>query len=139
MSKLDAFLNPISQEETKEVVISKRFVDEKGNPVPFKIKTITQEKNDALIKNATSRKKVGQNQYQEVIDNTRYRGNLLLSCVVEPDFNTEEMRKRYGSEDPVEIPRKMLLTGEYANLLKAIMDLNGFNQDPDEMLDEAKK
>ena len=35
MGVLNAFLHPVEIDETKKVVISKRFVDEDGNPVPF--------------------------------------------------------------------------------------------------------
>ena len=37
MSKLSAFLHPVTTSEEKEVVISNRFQDESGQPVPFKI------------------------------------------------------------------------------------------------------
>ena len=43
MSKLSAFLHPITENEEKEVVISNRFRDENGNPVPFRIRALTQE------------------------------------------------------------------------------------------------
>ena len=42
MSKLSAFLHPVVENKEKEVVISNRFLDEKGNPIPFKIRAITQ-------------------------------------------------------------------------------------------------
>lgn len=38
MSKLSAFLHPIINQEEKEIVISRRFVDEQGEPIPFKIR-----------------------------------------------------------------------------------------------------
>ena len=50
MSKLFAFLNPVHVREEKEVVISKRFKDEEGKVVPFKIRSVTQEENDALTR-----------------------------------------------------------------------------------------
>ena len=37
MSKLSAFLHPVTTSEEKEVVISNRFQDESGKPVPFTI------------------------------------------------------------------------------------------------------
>ena len=50
MSKLSAFLHPVTTSEEKEVVISNRFQDENGRPVPFKIRALTQEENDAFVK-----------------------------------------------------------------------------------------
>ena len=43
MSKLSAFLHPAAFEEERLVAISDRFVDEEGNPVPFRIRALTQE------------------------------------------------------------------------------------------------
>ena len=51
MSKLSAFLHPVAP-EAKEIIISERFVGEDGKPVPFKIRPLTQEENDALVKRA---------------------------------------------------------------------------------------
>ena len=53
MSKLSAFLHPVTTSEEKEVVISNRFQDESGQPVPFKIRALTQEENDAITRQAT--------------------------------------------------------------------------------------
>ena len=43
MSKLSAFLNPAPIQEEKDVVVSKRFTDEDGNVVPFRIRSMSQE------------------------------------------------------------------------------------------------
>ena len=41
MSKLSAFLHPVAVQEEKEVVVSRRFQDEDGKPVPFRIRALT--------------------------------------------------------------------------------------------------
>ena len=56
MSSLYAFLHPVSVQEEREVFISDRFKDENGNVVPFKIRAITQDENEELVRK--SRKKV---------------------------------------------------------------------------------
>ena len=53
MGDIKAFLQPPVLNETKEVIISKRFKDENGKPVPFVIRVIDQETNDRLTKKAT--------------------------------------------------------------------------------------
>ena len=58
MGVLEAFLHPITVEETKKVEISKRFIGEDGKPVPVEIKTIPQDENSQLIKKYTRRKLV---------------------------------------------------------------------------------
>lgn len=138
MSKLNAFLNPVSTELTKQVVVSKRFKDEKGQDAPFVIRTITQEQNDAIIKKSLKQQK-NRGMVQEIVDDAKYRKKLVLACVVEPNFSSEEMCKAYGTLDPEEVPAKMLLSGEFALLVNEIMELNGFSDTAQEIeVDEAK-
>lgn len=134
MSKLNAFLHPVEVEETKEIIVSKRFVGEDGKPAPFKIRTITGESNDAL-RAACTRKRRDKGMMYEEFDSERYGRKLILACVAEPDFSSEEMCKAYGTMDPLEVPGKMLLSGEMNRLSRAISEFNGFNE---ELGDEAK-
>ena len=43
MSNLNAFLHPVQGDETREIIVSNRFLDENGRPVPFRIRALTQE------------------------------------------------------------------------------------------------
>lgn len=145
MSKLSAFLHPV-QPEIKEVIISDRFVerDEKGNPVldengetipaPFKIRPITQEENDALVKRAKRTRTVN-GMAQEYVDSAILSRSIVLAATVEPNFSDKELCDAYGVMDPSMVPGKMLLSGEYAKLTEAISDLSGFNYPAEE---EAK-
>lgn len=134
MSKLSAFLNPISSNEEKEIVISKRFVDEKGNPIPFKIRAITQAENDQIIKASKRSVKVN-GVMQEKLDTTEMSRRLVVEGTVYPDFRDSELCNGYGTMNPYEVPGKMLLAGEYSNLLAEINKLSGFDVDVEE---EAK-
>ena len=134
MSKLSAFLHPVSLNEEKEVVISKRFVDEKGNPVPFKIRTVSQEENDRLVKAAT-RKYKENGQTIERLDDLDYTRRLMVAATVEPDFSSKEMCDAYGVLDPLLVPGKMLIAGEYASLVREITIFNRFTNNLD---DEVK-
>ena len=122
---------------TKEIIISDRFKED-GKPVPFKIRTISQAENDALVKKAQKVDMVrGRRiQYQ---DDQRYTNSLIVACTVQPDFRDAELCQAYGTLDPLEVPGKMLLSGETAKLVEAIMNLNGFAiQSPEEEEEEAK-
>ena len=134
MSKLSAFLNPVTTQEEKEVVISKRFLDENGSPVPFKIRALSQEENDKITKQATRRTKES-GQSVDRLDNADYARRIILEATVEPDFRAKEMCDRYGVLDPLQVPGKMLLSGEYRKLMDAIMELSGFG---DPLEDEVK-
>ncbi len=132
MSKLSTFLHPVAVSEEKEIVISKRFQDEKGNPVPFKIRALTQEENDTITKQATRRAKVN-GQMVEQLDSTDFSRRMVVAATVEPDFRAKELCDAYGVLDPLMVPGKMLLSGEYAKLLRAITELSGFEDMEDEV------
>lgn len=125
MSKLSAFLHPI-QPEPKEVILSDRFRDEDGNPVPFKIRAISQEENDTLVKKAKRTRTVN-GMAQEYLDSAALTRSIVLAATIEPDFADKELCDAYGVLDPSMVPGKMLLSGEYAELVKHINDLSGFN------------
>lgn len=132
MSKLSAFLNPVITREEKEVIVSKRFQDEKGDPVPFRIRALTQEENDAIVRQATSRFKEN-GQTVERMDNVDFTRRLAVAATVEPDFRSKELCDAYGVMDPLLVPGKMLLSGEYTKLISAITALSGFSDVEEEV------
>ena len=137
MGVLSAFLHPEPMDITKEIIISDRFKED-GKPVPFKIRTISQAENDVLVKKAQKVDMVrGRRiQYQ---DDQKYTNSLIVACTVQPNFKDSELCQAYGTLDPLEVPGKMLLSGETAKLVEAIMNLNGFTiQPPEEEEEEAK-
>ena len=125
MSRLSAFLHPIPVQQEKEVVISDRFVDENGNVVPFKIRALTQEENEALVKRSRHMRRID-GQWQESLDNMELSRRTIVAATVEPDFAAKELCDAYGVLDPLMVPSKMLLSGEYACLMQEISDLSGF-------------
>lgn len=134
MSALSAFLHPAVTREEKEVVISRRFLGEDGKPVPFKIRSLTQEENAAIIKAATRQKKVD-GQWQDSIDTNELSARTIVEATVFPDFRSAELCETYGTKDPVQVPGKMLLAGEFGRLIDAVSKLSGFDKSLDE---EAK-
>lgn len=134
MSALSAFLHPAVTCEEKEVVISRRFLGEDGKPVPFKIRALTQEKNAAIIRTAT-RMKLVNGQLQESIDANELSARTIVEATVFPDFRSAELCEAYGTKDPVQVPGKMLLAGEFGRLIDAVSKLSGFDKSLDE---EAK-
>jgi hypothetical protein len=136
MSALKAFLQPSVAGKTKEVIVSDRFKDENGKPVPFVIKAISQEENEKIAK--LSRKIVKVNGTPvDKLDTFLYTKRLINACVQEPDFGNQEICKYYGTEDPLEVPSQMLGIGEYNRLSEAIMELNGIT-DQESGMTEAK-
>ena len=127
MSRLSVFLHPVTTQMEEEIVVSSRFLDEKGNPVPFKVRSLTQEENDALTKQSTRRIKMD-GQIQERLDNVEYTRRLVVAATVDPDFSSKELCDGFGVVDPLLVPGKLLLPGEYRKLCNKIMELSGFDE-----------
>ncbi len=127
MSKLAAFLHPEAVQETKEVFISERFKDKDGAAVPFTIKALSQAENEAISKRC---QKGGKE-----IDNIEYTQRIVVAGTVEPNFADKELLAAFGPSpdapllNPLELPGIMLRAGEYARLVKEIMQLSGFDED----------
>ena len=130
MSNLNVFLNP-APVENETVIISKRFLDEHGKPVPFIIRPITQKENDLLIRQSTRTIKVNGHPVEK-LDNVEYSRRVVIAATVTPDFTREELCRAYDTMDPLEVPGKMLLVGEYNKLSAAIMALSGLEVDLEE-------
>lgn len=127
MSTLSAFLKPVKTTIEKEVVISDRFVGDDGKPVPFKVRAISQEENDALVRAATKTRNEG-GQRMERLDSVEYAQRLIVAATVSPDFRAKDICEAYGVVSPLMVPGKMLLSGEYNRLMKAITELSEFNE-----------
>lgn len=134
MSNLSAFLHPVPVEE-QEVVISNRFKNEDGTVAKFRIRAITQEENDALVKKCTVyTKRNGQN--ERSFDATKFARAMVVAATVYPDFTDTDLCAAYGVVDPTMVAPKMLLAGEYQKLADAIASLSGISGN--EIEEEAK-
>lgn len=135
MSKLYSFLYPIRDKETKDVFVSERFKDEKGEPILFKIRALSQEENDAITRKSNKNRKVN-GSVQTQLDTLEYGRRLIVAATVFPDFSSEELCEQCGTLNPLEVPGKVLLAGEYSRLLGDIVDFCGFGADE---IEEAAK
>ena len=139
MGDIKAFLQPPVMDETKEVIVSKRFKGEDGKPVPFVIRVIDQETNNKLLKRATKTEK-SNGRVSKELDNVLYGKLLLAACVVSPNFKDTELCDYYKTKDPLDVPGRMLSSREYARLVKEINRLNEFadTEEYEENEEEAK-
>ncbi|NWN81121.1 phage portal protein [Bacillus sp. (in: firmicutes)] len=131
-----SFFMPGQTVETEEikVPISKRFVDKKGNVIPFVFKAITTERIDELEKENTNYKNVkGRGRVKE-LDSQRFYARIAVESTVYPDFRSKELREAYKTPDPVEVAKRVLsVGGEYANWLNKAIEINGFEDDPEDL------
>lgn len=139
MGDIKNFMVAAPAAETRSIIISDRFKDKDGNPVPFVIKVLTQEENEKLHKRASKPVKKNGVVVTETTDSELYGKLLVLESVVEPNLRDAELGKFYGTMDPLEVASKMLTAGEYGKLANAISDLNGFSDIEVEVLEEEAK
>ena len=125
MSRLSAFLHPATDGLEKDVVLSDRFKDEKGNLVPVKIRALTQDENEQIRRASTHRvQKNGQPMDEFNPDEFNHR--MVLKAVVDPSLSSEDICKQLGVLDPLLVPGKLFLAGEYAKLVAEINRISGF-------------
>lgn len=138
MSGLAAFLHPKYTQATAEIIISDRFCDESGQPVKFVLRTLTQDELQSIVRRSTRDVDVGGRKVRE-LDREQHLDRCLLASCIYPDFAAKELCDQYGTADPVEVPRKMLLVAEYERLARAFLDLNGLTGDSPELGEITKK
>lgn len=133
MKSLQAFLNPQTV-ENKEVVVSKRFMED-GKPVAWVIKPITSEENDRIMKKHMKRDvKRG----TETFNRLDYVNELVASAVVYPDLNNSELQSHWGVLGATQLLGKMLYQGEFALLSEEVQKLSGLDITDESLVDEAK-
>jgi hypothetical protein len=137
MSGLKAFLAANAEQvENRRVVISDRFRDG-GKPVLWELRAISEAENEALRKSCTKLVKSKRGD-QEKTDNNLYIGKLAAESVVYPDLKDAELQNSYGVMGTEVLLKKMLTAGEYATLLAQVQEINGFDRDMNELVEEAK-
>ncbi|ANY74529.1 MULTISPECIES: phage portal protein [Paenibacillus] len=125
-------------EITEEFVVSIRFKDAEGKPVPWKLRSITEEENQECRRAATRKVKGKNGVYTPEIDPNDYMAKLMVTSVIYPDLKNSELQKSYGVLGAESLLRKMLLPGEFAALGERVQALNGFDRDMNELVDEVK-
>ncbi len=128
------------QDEYVEYVASKRFKDGKGNPVPWKIKSVDSDLDEAIRKECTKRVPVAgkRGQYNQETDTDKYIGKLCVACTVFPNLNDAELQDSYGVKNADSLLKKMLKPGEYTEYKAKVMEVNGYDMNMEELVDEAK-
>lgn len=128
------------QVENIKFVVSKRFLDGEGNPIPWEIKTITGTEDEALRKSCAKRVPIPgkKNQYQKETDYDQYLGKLAVACTVFPDLNNKELQDSYKVMGAEALLKTMLTPGEYADFISKVQEVCGFDTTLQEDVDTAK-
>ncbi len=131
MENLKSFLREnIENENTYDVVISDRFLDEDGNIIKWKLKTVPTIV-DEFIRNSCQKN-------NEEFDFNKYLGKLTSTCVVYPNLKNAQLQDSYNVKTEDDLLKSMLLAGEYANLVSNVQKINGFDKTFDELVEISK-
>jgi len=140
MSDLSVFFaQNVAGEVTEEVAVSARFRNKDGSAVLWKLRSMTEDENEQCRKAATRRVKGKNGQYTQETNTEDYLANLVSSSVVFPDLKNPDLQRSYGVLGAESLLRKMLLPGEYVELVQHVQRLNGFDQDVNELVEQVKK
>ncbi|MCY8247936.1 phage tail assembly chaperone, partial [Bacillus inaquosorum] len=73
------------------------------------------------------------------LDSQRFYARIAVETTVYPNFKAKELREAYKTEDPVEVAKRVLsVGGEYANWLNKAIEINGFDDDLEDLEEAAK-
>ena len=142
MSDLSRFLkaNKIKRENTT-FAATKSLVDAKGNPLPWTIKPLTTKENDAIRDECMIEVPVKgkPNMFRPKVNSALYAAKMLAASVVFPDLNNAELQDSYGVTTPHDLVREMVDDpGEYNDFVAFVQEFNGFTNDMDDKVAEAK-
>lgn len=121
----------------EEFIVSDRF-QEDGAPVAWKLRSMTEEENEECRKAATRRVKAKGGAMIPETNPEEYLARLAVASIVYPELKNAELQRSYGVMGAEVLLRKMLLPGEYASLVQKVQELNGFDKDMNELVDEVK-
>ena len=115
-------------DEIDEIVLSERLKGYK-----FKIKPVDGKEFSKIKASCRKVKK------KEVIfDDTAYNEKIIIKGCVEPNFSDTTAIEKAGCKTPGDLINKVLKAGEITDLVNAITKLSGFDEDADELVEEAK-
>lgn len=130
--------NAIKTEE-KNYVASTRFVDEKGNPIPWKLKVITNTELDEIMASCKHKEYIPKTRdYKIITDTDRLNSELVCKAVVFPNLNDEQLQKSYNTVGAEMTVKAMLTPGEFADLIAAVTEACGFQTGMDDKIKTAK-
>ena len=139
MRDLSAFLRcNAAQVENVMFPASKRFVDGEGIPVAWELRCVSSTEDEEIRRSAARRTAGGRGQSASETDVSLYLGRLAAKCTVFPDLNDAPLQDSYGVMGADNLLRAMLTPGEYAEYLRQVQKICGFDLPFDQLVDEAK-
>lgn len=127
---MDFLIDDINvNEDIEEITLSSRLKEFK-----FKIRPVSRKDfNKFKAECRTVKKK------QIIFNDTAFDEKIILKGCVEPNFSDTEFIEKAKCQTPGELINKVLKAGEIQDLVNAITELSGFDEeDTEELVEEAK-
>lgn len=137
---LSAFLKQnVEVVNETEYVASKRIKDANGEPIAWKIKTLATDETEKMRKKFTKRitDRITR-QTEERFEMTAYNEELISKAITYPNLYDAELQDSWGVTEPVELVKAMLTPGEYADLLAAATEAQGYDAGMKDKVKEVK-
>lgn len=139
MRDLTAFLcGNAAQVENVRFAASERFLDAEGVPVSWELRCVSSTEDEEIRRGATCRVAGRRGQAASETDVALYLARLAAKCTVYPDLNDGALQDSYGVMGAESLLRAMLTPGEYAEYLRQVQKICGFDVPFDKLVDEAK-
>jgi len=104
----------------------------------WEIRCVFSTEDEEIRRSAHKRSAGGRGQSVSETDVSLYLGRLAARCTVYPDLNDKTLQDSYGVMGADNLLRAMLTPGEYADFLREVQKICGFDTPFDSLVDEAK-
>nr|DAI45040.1 MAG TPA: tail assembly chaperone protein [Caudoviricetes sp.] len=122
-----------------EYVASKRFTDENGDPIVWRIRVLTNKELEKLRDKFT--KKVfepGTRKSEEQFNVKDFTDELVTRTIAFPTLDDIDLQNSWGVSSEIDLVKAMLNGGEYTDLTRAIQEANGFETGFEDKVKEVK-
>ena len=118
--------------------VSARFMGADGEPVMWELRCVSSTEDEEIRRGAARRSAGGRGQSVSETDVSLYLGRLAARCTVFPDLSDKALQDTYSVMGAEHLLRAMLTPREYAEYLRQVQKICGFDVPFDELVDEAK-
>lgn len=140
-----AFMNKDRRDKRKqevEMIVSEAFKNEKGEPIPFRIKPTTFSTFSALREKNSKLEIIENDQGKKVPVKKTNEGALTMAlcakCIVHPNLKDAELQNFYGVITELDLVDAMLSVDEMTKISDKIMEISGIADNINEVKEEAK-
>ncbi len=104
-----------------------RISDLAGSKVYFTIQALTLDEAKEIRENASKIRFNKAHEREDYYDDEEAALFCILKGVVDPDLKDKRLLEKLSVPTPKDLLKKLLLSGEIANISEQIMNLSGFN------------